>query len=74
LKDHSQVVPVTKTLLLDLGQLPGLPKELVATALDNFEGMTFGPRLPDGRATLLLVSDDNFRNIQRTWFLALAIQ
>jgi hypothetical protein len=74
LKDHSQVVAVTKTPLLDLAQLPGLPKDLLATALDNFEGMTFGPRLPDGRATLLLVSDDNFRNIQRTWFLALAIQ
>jgi hypothetical protein len=74
LKDHSGVVPATKTLLLDLAQLPSLPKDLVTTALDNFEGMTFGPRLPDGRATLLLVSDDNFRNIQRTWFLALAIQ
>ena len=22
--------------------------------------MTFGPRLPDGRASLVLVSDDNF--------------
>ena len=36
--------------------------------------MTFGPRLPDGRATLLLVSDDNFSGKQRTWFLMFAIQ
>ena len=36
--------------------------------------MTFGPRLPDGRATLLLVSDDNFSGEQRTWFLMFAIQ
>jgi hypothetical protein len=36
--------------------------------------MTFGPRLPDGRATLLLVSDDNFSPAQRTWFLLFAIE
>ena len=46
------VVPVQKTLLLDLGTL-GIP-------LDNVEGVTFGPRLPDGRRSLVLVSDDNF--------------
>jgi hypothetical protein len=36
--------------------------------------MTFGPRLPDGRASLVLVSDDNFSTAQRTWFLRFAIQ
>ena len=59
LKGHSEIVPVTKTLLLDLATVQSLSPEL-APSLDNFEGMTFGPRLPDGRATLLLVSDDNF--------------
>ena len=72
LKGQTGIVPATKTLLVDLGQVPGLSPEL-APRLDNFEGMTFGPRLPDGRATLLLVSDDNFSETQRTWFLLFAI-
>ncbi|MCC7104688.1 MAG: esterase-like activity of phytase family protein [Chloroflexi bacterium] len=29
---------------------------------DNLEGMTLGPRLPNGNPTLLLISDDNFSN------------
>jgi len=73
LKGHPEIVPVTKTLLLDLSQMPGLSRDL-APDLDNFEGMTFGPRLPDGRASLWLVSDDNFNATQRTWFLLFAIQ
>lgn len=73
LKGRADVVPVTKTLLLDLSEVQGLSPEL-APGLDNFEGMTFGPRLPDGRASLLLVSDDNFNQDQRTWFLLFAIQ
>jgi hypothetical protein len=36
--------------------------------------MAPGPRLPDGRRTLMLVSDDNFNAAQRTWFLLFAIQ
>lgn len=73
LKGESTIVPATKTLLLDLSEIKGLSPEL-SPSLDNFEGMTFGPRLPDGRATLLIVSDDNFRASQRTWFLLFAIQ
>jgi myo-inositol-hexaphosphate 3-phosphohydrolase len=42
--------------------------------LDNLEGMTFGPKLPDGRASLILVSDNNFNpNGQFTQFLAFAV-
>ena len=73
IKGHSEIVPVKKTLLLDLATVAGLSPALTPH-LDNFEGMTFGPRLPDGRATLLLVSDDNFSTTQRTWFLMFAIQ
>lgn len=73
LKGHPEVVPVTKTLLMDLSEVQGLSGEL-APSLDNFEGMAFGPRLPDGRASLILVSDDNFSEAQRTWFLLFAIQ
>lgn len=57
--------PVGKRLLLDLGAA-GLP-------LDNLEGMTLGPLLPDGRRSLVLVADDNFKPlVQRTLFLAFA--
>lgn len=65
-------VPVAKRLVQDVSDLDGLPSDL-APSLDNFEGLAFGPSLPDGRATLLLVSDDNFNPAQRTWFLQLAI-
>ena len=73
LRGQTDVFPATKTLLIDLSEIKGLSPDLGA-GLDNFEGMAFGPRLPDGRATLLLVSDDNFRPSQRTWFLLFAIE
>lgn len=72
LQQAPQAVPVGKTLLLDLSEVPGLSPEL-AVGLDNFEGMAFGPPLPDGRRSLILVSDDNFNAGQRTWFLLFAI-
>ena len=53
-----------KTLLLDLDDL-GIP-------LDNIEGMTFGPNLPDGRRSLVLVSDNNFSPAAFTQFLLFA--
>lgn len=59
------VRPARKALLLDLDEL-GIP-------LDNVEGMDFGPRLPDGRSTLVLVSDNNFAPAQFTQFLLFAI-
>jgi hypothetical protein len=66
------VVAVQKTLLLDLDSIlpqldPAYPK------LDNVEGMSFGPVLPDGRQSLVLMSDDNFNVSQRTAFFAFAI-
>jgi 3-phytase len=63
-----QVAPVQKTLLLNLRGL-GL-------TLDNLEGMTLGPRLPDGRQSVLLVSDNNFTLIptpQVSQFLLFAL-
>ncbi|WP_448599541.1 esterase-like activity of phytase family protein [Thermoleptolyngbya sp.] len=59
--DLRGIQPVRKRLLLDLGDL--------GIRLDNLEGMTPGPRLPDGSASLLLVSDDNFNPLQVTQFL-----
>ena len=60
------VAQVPKQLLLDLATLD-LP-------LDNYEGMALGPRLADGRRTLLLVNDDNFSSHQiGTQFILLAL-
>ena len=56
---------VEKTLLLDLDAL-GIP-------LDNVEGMAIGRDLPDGRRSLLLVSDNNFAAAQFTQFLLFAL-
>ena len=42
--------------------------------IDNIEGMTFGPPLPDGRQTLIVVSDNNFNASQFTQFIALAVE
>jgi hypothetical protein len=61
----SGIRPVQKTLLLDLDTL-GIP-------LDNVEGMTLGPILPDGRSSLVLVSDNNFAASQFTQFLLFAL-
>ena len=41
--------------------------------IDNVEGMTFGPRLPDGRRSLVIVSDNNFNAGQFTQFIVLAL-
>jgi hypothetical protein len=43
---------------------------------DNLEGVTFGPMLPDGRYTLIMVSDNNFNPhpIQTTQFIAYAVE
>lgn len=63
--DISQIKPAEKRLLLDLRSL-NIP-------LDNIEGMTFGPILPDGRRSLLLISDNNFNPLQVTQILVFAL-
>lgn len=64
-EDLSTVDVVLKTLLLDLDRL-GL-------TLDNLEGLEFGPVLPDGSQSLLMVSDNNFSPTQVTQFLAFSV-
>jgi hypothetical protein len=48
--------------------------DLIAAGLepDNWEGLEQGPSLPDGRSTLLLVSDDNLNPLQRSRVALLA--
>jgi hypothetical protein len=58
---------MAKTLLADLTTTPGL------TPLDNIEGITLGPTLPDGRRSVVMVSDDNFSPTQITQVLLFAM-
>lgn len=58
----SGIEPAAKRLVLDFTTL-GLP------VLDNLEAFAFGPRLPNGHATLLFASDDNFSRSQVTQLL-----
>jgi hypothetical protein len=58
--------PATKRLVLDLADLK--------IRLDNLEGMTWGPRLPNGNRSLVLVSDDNFNPRQITLFVAFEVR
>ncbi|MEM8602863.1 MAG: esterase-like activity of phytase family protein [Cyanobacteria bacterium P01_H01_bin.121] len=41
---------------------------------ENFEGMTLGPRLPDGSQSLIVVSDNNFESDQATAVLVFRLQ
>ncbi|WP_370416365.1 esterase-like activity of phytase family protein [Streptomyces fradiae] len=65
--DGENVVPMRKTLVADFHTL-GL------STVDNTEGMTWGPVLPSGERSLILVSDDNFVDDAVTQIVALAIR
>lgn len=62
----AMVEPVRKKLLVDLSEL-GIP-------LYNLEGMTLGPRLPDGSQSIVLVSDDSFDEAQKTQFILFSLK
>ncbi len=55
------IQPAQKRLVLNLDTL-GLPNSdgNHPTGTDNIEGLAFGPKLVDGRQSIVLVSDDNF--------------
>jgi 3-phytase len=59
------IAPAQKRLLLNLNDL-NLPN-----GTDNIEGITFGPKLADGRQSIVLVSDNNFNQSQFTQILTL---
>lgn len=61
------VVPMRKKLVADFSDL-GL------STVDNTEGMTWGPTLPNGEHTLILVSDDNFAEGAVTQIVALGVR
>lgn len=60
-----ETTAMSKSLAVDLTALNIHP--------DNVEGITLGPKLPDGRQSVVLVTDNNFSPIQVTQFLLLAM-
>lgn len=54
------VKPIHKQLLLNMDSL--------GIYVDNVEGITFGPDLPNGHKTLVLVADNNFAIFEQTQF------
>ena len=60
------IAPVQKRLLLNLDSLN------LSTGTDNIEGIAFGPKLADGRQSIVLVSDNNFNATQFTQILTLS--
>jgi 3-phytase len=68
----SAIAPTQKRLLLDLDSLK-LPNSdgNHPTGTDNIEGIAFGPKLADGRQSIVLVSDNNFSATQFTQILTL---
>ena len=61
LMNSTQFVPVSKKLLLNMDNL--------GIYIDNIEGVTFGPTLPNGHKTLLFIADNNFVQIEKTQLL-----
>ena len=61
LMNSTQFVPVSKKLLLNMDDL--------GIYIDNIEGVTFGPTLPNGHKTLLFIADNNFTQIEKTQLL-----
>ncbi len=58
LANRTDVVPVEKKLLYNFSDLKFY--------IDNVEGITFGPKLPNGNRSVIFVSDDNFSPLQES--------
>jgi len=63
---NANVEPVSKKLILNMDNL--------GIYIDNIEGITLGPKLANGRQTLIFVSDNNFDKEQTTQFLLFEFQ
>ena len=66
LKDKKDIKFISKKLLLNMDDLHFY--------IDNIEGVTFGPTLPNGNKTLIFVSDNNFNPLEKTQFLLFEIR
>ena len=65
LKNKTGIKMVTKQLLLNMDSL--------GIYIDNIEGVTFGPKLSNGKNSLIFVADNNFNPLEKTQFLLFEI-
>jgi hypothetical protein len=65
--NRTELTPMSKSLAVDMSA------PTLVNPLDNIEGITLGPKLPDGRQTVVFVRDDNFSSTQVTQFLLFAM-
>lgn len=65
LQNSTAFIPMKKTLLLNMDNLPEF--------IDNVEGITMGPILPNGHRSIILVADNNFNAIEQSQVLLLEI-
>ncbi len=66
LKGKSGIKIASKKLLLNMDSL--------GIYIDNIEGVTFGPKLPDGKRSLLFITDNNFNPLEKTQVLLFEIE
>lgn len=65
LREDTRFKPAAKTLLLDFASL--------GKYIDNIEGVTFGPVLPNGHRSLVFVADNNFSDKEENQFFLFEI-
>ncbi|TXT33649.1 MAG: hypothetical protein FD136_780, partial [Chitinophagaceae bacterium] len=65
LQSGASFTPMKKTLLLNMDDLPQF--------IDNVEGITLGPILPNGHRTIILVADNNFSALEESQVFLLEI-
>jgi hypothetical protein len=65
-KNMPSLKTITKKLLLNMDDL--------GIYIDNIEGVTFGPLMPNGKRSLLFVADNNFNPAEKTQFLLFEIE
>lgn len=66
LKSKAELHTAPKKLLLNMDD--------IGIYIDNIEGVTFGPKLADGKQSLIFISDNNFNPLQKTQFLLFEIE
>ena len=59
-KHLNKIIYAKKKLILNMDDL--------GIYVDNVEGMTFGPNLPNGHKSMIMVVDNNFSLLEKTQF------
>lgn len=70
-KLDDKVVPAEKVKILDFETDL---KDIRKKSVDNFEALAWGPTLPDGKKTLLMMTDNNFNKTQKMELVVFAVE